>query len=71
MGIYNPAFIGKEVAFVVLGYRAGCEKSDFGFGYKMGQRISITALRANTHELFLRFKFGNKAKSNVRESNTL
>ena len=71
LGIYNPAFIGKEVTFVGLGYRAVCEKSDFGFGYMMGQRTSRTALRANTHELFLRFKFGNQAKFNVKESNTL
>jgi hypothetical protein len=37
---------------------------DFGYGYEMGQRTSSTALRANTHELFLRFKFGQTKANN-------
>lgn len=35
----------------------GMKFFDFGYGYEMGQRTSSSALRANTHELFLRFKF--------------
>jgi len=30
----------------------------------MGQRTSSTALRANTHEIFMRFKFGQSKVSN-------
>ena len=44
--------------------QAGMEKLDFGYGYEMGQRTSSTALRANTHELFLRFKFGQGKANN-------
>jgi len=36
----------------------GMQRLDFGYGYEMGQRTSATALRANTHELILRYKFG-------------
>jgi len=42
----------------------GMQKLDFGYGYEMGQRTSSTALRANTHELFLRFKFGHSKANN-------
>jgi len=37
---------------------------DFGYGYEMGQRTSSTALRANTHEIFMRFKFGQSKANN-------
>lgn len=35
------------------------EKSqiDLGFGYEIGQRTSATALRANTSDMMLRFRF--------------
>ena len=30
---------------------------DLGFGYEIGQRTSATALRANTSEMMLRYRF--------------
>jgi hypothetical protein len=30
---------------------------DLGFGYEIGQRTSSTALRANTSEMMLRYRF--------------
>jgi hypothetical protein len=42
----------------------GMQRLDFGYGYEMGQRTSSTALRANTHELILRYKFGAVAEKN-------
>ena len=30
---------------------------DLGFGYEIGQRTSATALRANTSEIMLRYRF--------------
>ena len=64
-GVSNNDYINAITAF------KGMKLFDFGYGYEMGQRTSSTALRANTHELFLIFKFGNQAKPNVKESNTL
>ena len=46
----------------------GMKLFDFGYGYEMGQRTSSTALRANTHEIFMRFKFGQgNVKSQTQE----
>ena len=46
----------------------GMKLFDFGYGYEMGQRTSSTALRANTHEIFMRFKFGqNKANNETQK----
>ena len=56
MGMSNNDYISAMLVF------SGMQKLDFGYGYEMGQRTSSTALRANTHELFLRFKFGNQTK---------
>ena len=61
MGVSNNDYISAMLIF------SGMQKLDFGYGYEMGQRTSSTALRANTHELFLRFKFGNKEQ----KTNTL
>ena len=33
---------------------------DLGFGYEIGQRTSSTALRANTTEFMLRYRFNQK-----------
>ena len=65
VGVSNNDYISAMLAF------KGMKLFDFGYGYEMGQRTSSTALRANTHELFLIFKFGNQAKLNTIESNTL
>ena len=54
VGVSNNDYISAMLAF------KGMELFDFGYGYEMGQRTSSTALRANTHELFLRFKFSAK-----------
>lgn len=43
----------------------GMQRLGFGYGYEMGQRTSSTALRANTHELILRYKFGALVEKNV------
>ncbi len=64
MCVSNNDYISAMLVF------SGMQKLDFGYGYEMGQRTSSTALRANTHELFMRFKFGKQAKSNVKLSNT-
>lgn len=53
IGVSNNDYISAMIIF------KGMKKFDFGYGYEMGQRTSSTALRANTHELYLRFKFGD------------
>ena len=58
MGVSNNDYISAMLAF------KGMKLFDFGYGYEMGQRTSSTALRANTHELFLRFKFGDSKANN-------
>ena len=58
VGVSNNDYISAMLAF------KGMKLFDFGYGYEMGQRTSSTALRANTHELFLRFKFGQSKANN-------
>ncbi|MCG5644530.1 PorP/SprF family type IX secretion system membrane protein [Flavobacteriaceae bacterium LSUCC0859] len=58
MGVSNNDYISAMLAF------KGMKLFDFGYGYEMGQRTSSTALRANTHELFLTFKFGDSKANN-------
>ena len=36
---------------------------DLGFGYEIGQRTSSTALRANTSELMIRYRFGGNTSN--------
>lgn len=52
VGVSNNDYISAMLLF------KGMKNLDFGYGYEMGQRTSSTALRANTHELLLRYKFG-------------
>ncbi len=61
MGVSNNDYISAMLAF------KGMKLFDFGYGYEMGQRTSSTALRANTHELFLRFKFGDSKANNLTQ----
>jgi type IX secretion system PorP/SprF family membrane protein len=63
MGVSNNDYLSAMIIF------NGMKRLDFGYGYEMGQRTSTTALRANTHELFLRFKFGNQATQAKKEDN--
>jgi hypothetical protein len=42
---------------------------DLGFGYEIGQRTSSTALRANTTEFMLRYRFGQRDSKAPSESN--
>ena len=48
------------------------KQMDLGFGYEIGQRTSATALRANTSELILRYRFvqsnSNSITTNPKES---
>jgi type IX secretion system PorP/SprF family membrane protein len=62
MGVSNNDYISAMLAF------KGVKLFDFGYGYEMGQRTSSTAIRANTHELFLRFKFGEQTKPSTKET---
>lgn len=52
VGVSNNDYISAMLLF------KGMKSLEFGYGYEMGQRTSSTALRANTHELLLRYKFG-------------
>jgi len=52
VGVSNNDYVSAMLLF------KGMQRLDFGYGYEMGQRTSATALRANTHELILRYKFG-------------
>jgi len=61
VGVSNNDYISAMLAF------KGMKLFDFGYGYEMGQRTSSTALRANTHQIFMRFKFHNKAKSSTKQ----
>lgn len=56
VGVSNNDYISAMLLF------KGMQRLDFGYGYEMGQRTSSTALRANTHELILRYKFGALAE---------
>jgi type IX secretion system PorP/SprF family membrane protein len=62
VGVSNNDYISTMLQFKM-------KQMDLGFGYEIGQRTSSTALRANTSELMLRYRFGqsssssNKAKS--------
>jgi len=58
VGVSNNDYISAMLAF------KGMKLFDFGYGYEMGQRTSSTALRANTHEIFMRFKFGQSKANN-------
>jgi type IX secretion system PorP/SprF family membrane protein len=58
VGVSNNDYISAMLLF------KGMQRLDFGYGYEMGQRTSSTALRANTHELILRYKFGAVAEKN-------
>jgi type IX secretion system PorP/SprF family membrane protein len=49
-GISNNSYISGLVLFT------GLERMDIGYGYEMGQRNSSVALRANSHELMIRYK---------------
>lgn len=58
VGVSNNDYISAMLLF------KGMQRLDFGYGYEMGQRTSSTALRANTHELIIRYKFGPQANKN-------
>jgi type IX secretion system PorP/SprF family membrane protein len=57
-GLSNNDYVSAMLLF------SGMKNIDFGYGYEMGQRTSAAALRANTHELTLRYKFGTAVKAN-------
>lgn len=63
VGVSNNDYISAMILF------NGMKQFDFGYGYEMGQRTSSTALRANTHELYLRFKFGNRTEPAAEQEN--
>lgn len=48
-GISNNSYISGLILFT------GLERMDIGYGYEMGQRTSSVALRANSHELMIRY----------------
>lgn len=65
VGVSNNDYISAMLLF------KGMKSLDFGYGYEMGQRTSSTALRANTHELVIRYKFGGAVSINKKqESNS-
>ena len=67
MGVSNNDYISAMIIF------NGMKQLDFGYGYEVGQRVSSTALRANTHEIFMRFKFGqskDQDQTQTEENNT-
>ena len=49
-GISNNSYISGLILFT------GLERMDIGYGYEMGQRTSSVALRANSHELVIKYK---------------
>ena len=50
VGVSNNDYISTMLQFKM-------KQMDLGFGYEIGQRTSSTALRANTSELMLRYRF--------------
>lgn len=62
VGVSNNDYLSAMLMF------KGMKSLDFGYGYEMGQRTSSTALRANTHELVVRYKFGGPASSKKEDS---
>ncbi|NVJ64480.1 MAG: type IX secretion system membrane protein PorP/SprF, partial [Flavobacteriaceae bacterium] len=50
-GISNNNYVSGLILFSLL------ENIDVGYGYEMGQRTYKVALRANSHELMIRYKF--------------
>lgn len=49
-GLSNNHYISALILFT------GLERMDIGYGYEMGQRTSSVALRANSHELVIKYK---------------
>lgn len=49
-GISNNNYVSGLILFT------GLERMDIGYGYEMGQRNSSVALRANSHELMIRYQ---------------
>lgn len=49
-GVSNNNYISGLILFT------GLDRMDIGYGYEMGQRTSSVALRANSHELMIRYK---------------
>ncbi len=50
LGVSNNDYISTMLQFKL-------NQMDLGFGYEIGQRASATALRANTSEMMLRYRF--------------
>ena len=50
VGVSNNDYISTMLQFKM-------KQMDLGFGYEIGQRTSATALRANTSEMMLRYRF--------------
>lgn len=50
VGVSNNDYISSMI-------QVKLSQIDLGFGYEIGQRTSSTALRANTSELLLRYRF--------------
>ena len=50
VGVSNNDYISTMLQFKM-------NQIDLGFGYEIGQRTSATALRANTSEMMLRYRF--------------
>ena len=50
VGVSNNDYISSMI-------QVKLSQIDIGFGYEIGQRTSSTALRANTSEMMLRYRF--------------
>ena len=56
MGLSNNDYISTFIQFKLT-------KMDIGFGYEVGQNVSSTAIRANTTEIMLVYRFDGKKSS--------
>ena len=64
LGVSNNDYISALV------FLKGASNLDLGIGYEFGQRTSSTALRENTMEFVLRYRFSQKDKtSNLTNQN--
>ena len=62
IGVSNNEYISSMLQVKI-------NEFDLGFGYEIGQRTSSTALRANTTEFMLRYRFGQRDPKASSESN--
>ena len=62
VGVSNNDYISTMIQFKM-------NQIDLGFGYEIGQRTSATALRANTSEMMLRYRFYINITINLKKEN--